>query len=151
MRTMTRRDLWAALPALGAFSGLLAFAEAADPESQVLREAAALPLEQLAPHSGAHGMVSRPVLRGKLPTGEIVELHETTLMPGQMPHPPHRHTHTEFMLIREGTVEFLYGDQAKRLGPGGVAYAASGQMHGLRNVGSTPANYFVLAIGSERS
>jgi hypothetical protein len=107
MQTMTRRDLWTALPALGALGGLLASAEALDPETQLLRDAAAFPFEQLTPYNGAHGMVSRPVLRGKLPTGEIVELHETTLMPGQMPHPPHRHTHTEFMLIREGTVEFL--------------------------------------------
>jgi mannose-6-phosphate isomerase-like protein (cupin superfamily) len=89
------------------------------------------------------------VLRGTLPTGETIELHETTLMPEQMPHPPHKHVHTELMLIREGTVEFLMDDKTERIGPGGVAYAASNTLHGLKNVGTIPANYFVIAIGIE--
>ena len=90
-----------------------------------------------------------PVLTGKLPTGEVIEMHETTLMPGQMPHAAHRHVHCEFMLFREGTVEFTAGGKSQQLGPGGVAYAASGEMHGLKNVGTVPANYFVIAIGTE--
>lgn len=53
------------------------------------------------------------------------------------------------MLIREGTVEFIIEDRSEQVGPGGVCYAASNTMHGLKNVGSTPANYFVIAIGTE--
>src|SRR5205085_11816442 len=119
------------------------------------------PQEPLLSHSGTYsfdrlplkrspsGAVTRPVLRGKLPTGEVVELHETTLMPGQMPHPAHKHVHSEFMLMREGAVEFMFNGKSEQLGPGGVAYAASGEMHGLKNVGTVPANYFVIAIGTE--
>ena len=66
-----------------------------------------------------------------------------------MPHPAHKHVHTEMMLIREGTVEFIMGDRSEQIGPGGVAFAASNTMHGLKNVGATPANYFVIAIGVE--
>lgn len=88
-------------------------------------------------------------MRGTLATGELVELHETTLMPGQMPHPAHKHVHSEFMMLREGTVEFLLDGQSEHVGPGGVLYAASGEMHGLKNTGSVPANYFVIAIGAE--
>ena len=92
----------------------------------------------------------RPVVQGKLPTGESVEMHETTLMPGQTPHPPHKHVHGEFMLIREGTVEFVANGNSERLGPGGVIYAASQEMHSLKNVSTVPANYFVIAIGTEQ-
>jgi quercetin dioxygenase-like cupin family protein len=72
------------------------------------------------------------------------------LLPGQMPHPAHKHLHTEFMFVREGTVEFAANGVTQELGPGGIAYAASEEMHGLKNVSTAPVSYFVIAIGTER-
>jgi quercetin dioxygenase-like cupin family protein len=91
----------------------------------------------------------RPIVHGVLPTGEAVELHETTLLPGHMPHPAHKHKHSEFMMIREGTVQFDNDGKLEKLGPGSVVFAASNVMHGLKNVGDTPAVYFVIAIGRD--
>ncbi|MGH9591461.1 MAG: cupin domain-containing protein [Bryobacteraceae bacterium] len=140
---MTRRDLALVLPALGLLGGVPAGAQALPNHSQ------AFPFDALPVRKSSGGAATRPVFHGKLPTGEMVELHETTLMPGQMPHPAHKHVHTELMLIREGTVTFILAGRSEQIGPGGVAYAASGELHGLKNNGTVPANYFVIAIGSD--
>lgn len=90
---------------------------------------------------------SRSIVKGITRTGEKIEAHATLLGPGTMPHAPHRHQHSEFWLIREGTVEITINGQAHRIGPGGVGFAASNDEHGIKNVGDGPARYFVVAIG----
>ena len=146
---MKRRELAFLLPALGAICATLTEAQNETSEKPLAMHSRVFAFDQLPVKRSAGGAATRPVLRGKLPTGEIVEIHETTLPPGQMPHPAHKHVHTEFMLIREGSLEFILDGQSEPLGPGGIAYAASGEMHGLKNVGTIPANYFVIAIGSQ--
>ena len=146
---MTRRDLAFILPALGLASTGLTNAQTDYSEQRLSVHSGVYSFEKLPVTHSAGGAVTRPVLRGTLPTGELVELHETSLMPGQMPHPAHKHVHSEFMLMREGAVEFTFNGKSEQLGPGGVAYAASGEMQGLKNVGTVPANYFVIAIGTE--
>jgi quercetin dioxygenase-like cupin family protein len=51
-------------------------------------------------------------------------------------------------LLREGTVELTVNGKSTRLGPGGVAYVASNDEHGIKNVGSVSAQYFVIGLGS---
>jgi len=152
MKNLTRRDLSFALPAL-AFLGVAlsdeSLAGAQSAGSGLPTQSTTFSFDKLPVTTSPNGAATRPVLQGVTPTGETIEMHETTLMPGQMPHPAHKHVHTEMMLIREGTVEFIMGDRSEKVGPGGVCYAASNTMHGLKNVGSTPANYFVIAIGTE--
>ena len=137
------------LPALVLLDNAAGDGQTEQPQEPLLSHSGTYSFDRLPLKRSPSGALTRPVLHGKLPTGEVVEMHETTLMPGQMPHAAHKHVHSEFMLIREGTVEFTTNGKPEQLGPGGVGYAASGEMHGLKNIGTAPANYFVIAIGSE--
>jgi quercetin dioxygenase-like cupin family protein len=147
MENLNRRDLLVALSAFAAIGSVQAQTPA-KPGEKVLSESQAFPFESLEMRKNTNG-VSRPVIQGVLATGEAVEVHETTLLPGHMPHPPHKHRHSEFMMIRDGDVEFDNNGKKQRVGPGGVIFAASNVMHGLTNLGDVPANYFVIAIGRE--
>ena len=92
---------------------------------------------------------SRAILRGETHSGFEIEIHQTELTAGQAPHPPHKHVHEEMVMLREGSLEVTISGRAVTLGPGSIAYVASGEEHGWRNVGSTPATYFVLALGRD--
>jgi quercetin dioxygenase-like cupin family protein len=91
----------------------------------------------------------RAIFNGETHTGFPVSLHETELAPGKAPHPPHSHVHEEMIIIREGTMEVTISGNTTRLGPGSVAWIASGEHHGWRNVGTTPARYMVMAFGRD--
>ncbi len=117
MKNLNRRDLCVALSAFAAIASVPASAQAqAMPGEKVLSTPQAFPFDSLPAKKTENG-VSRAVIQGVLPTGEAVELHETTLLPGHMPHPPHKHRHSEFMMIREGTIEFDNDGKKERVGP----------------------------------
>jgi len=94
---------------------------------------------------------SRAVLNGETHSGFPIEMHMTELGPGEAPHPPHHHVHEEMIMIHEGTLEVTISGNAVKLGPGSSAYLASNEEHGWKNVGTTPALYFVLALGREKA
>jgi len=135
----SRRQVCFAIPVLMASRGLAA--ESPIP-SKLLR------FEDLPVESG-DGNAFRRVLEGTTHSGLRIEMHETDLAPGAMPHPAHHHAHEEIFLIREGTVEVTLAGRAARLGPGSVAYVASNEEHGIKNAGATHAQYFVIALGVE--
>jgi XRE family transcriptional regulator, regulator of sulfur utilization len=86
----------------------------------------------------------RRVVDAPTPTLERLEMHVTTLRPGETSHPPHRHPEEELIVVKEGTVLSLVGGQEHRLGPGSVILQASNELHGIRNVGDGPATYHVI-------
>lgn len=107
-----------------------------------------LDYEKLAVRTNAqNGNKSRSIFDGLTHTGSGIEIHETDLAPGQMPHAAHHHAHEEMVLIREGTLEVTISGKSSRLGPGSVAYVASNEEHGWKNVGEGRAKYFVIAVG----
>ena len=140
--SLSRREICLIIP-----SALLpALAPEAPSDEANSLPSAMYPFDRLPIHTST-AAVTRAVLKGKLPTGESVEVHETTLPPGAAPHPPHRHTHSEMWLIREGTVDITVNDRTTRLGPGSVGFVRSNDEHGIKNEGLEAAMYFVVAIG----
>ncbi|HVB28745.1 MAG TPA: cupin domain-containing protein [Terriglobia bacterium] len=140
-----RRAFLAALPALMASSALAV--EKKYLTSKVY-EFSALPV-----HRGKTN-TSRPVLDGLTHENCELEIHESDLAPGNMPHPPHHHVHEEMFLIRQGTMKFTINGKSSTAGPGSVTFIASNDEHGVLNVGSDHAQYFVLALhrpGSKES
>ena len=147
MSEMNRREACMALSALATLAMGSSAKAAAEKTEDVLSRSETFSYDQLPVTSLPNGGEMRKVLSGVLVTGEYVELHESVLPPGKMPHPPHRHRNSEVLFIREGQLEFLNNGKAEPVGPGGVVFTASNVLHGLKNVGDTPAKYFVIAIG----
>lgn len=82
----------------------------------------------------------------KCPTATLdqLEMHVSTLNPGLMSHPPHRHVNEELIILREGECETLSDGKWVKVEPGSVVFNASNSLHGFRNVGTTPATYHVI-------
>lgn len=87
---------------------------------------------------------SRSILRAPTATLDELEAHVTVLPPGQDSHPPHRHPAEEVVIVREGRVDFVIEGATHHAGPGSFVLLASMEEHMLRNVGDTPAVYFVM-------
>jgi mannose-6-phosphate isomerase-like protein (cupin superfamily) len=155
MNPMNRREACLAVAAMAALAGKVFPAEAqntSDPgENAVLSHSETFSYDKLPVINLPNGGTMRRVLSGVLATGEFIEVHETMLPPGKIPHPPHRHRNSELLFIREGTLEFLNDGKPEPVGPGGVVFTASNVLHGLKNVGDTPATYFVVAIGKSEA
>src|SRR5260370_37261648 len=143
----TRRELFSMFPVVLMPSILQGSASAAQENAM---PSAVYPFEKLPIRTPNNAQI-RHVLKGKLATGESLEVHETTLPPGGAPHPPHHHVHSEMWLIREGTVELTVNGTSYHLGPGSVGFVRSNDEHGIKNVGATPATYFVVAVGPSAS
>lgn len=153
MKNLNRREVGLALSAFAALGGLSAEAQtsASSTEGPRLVHSALFPFDKLPVKKSHNGMESRAVVRGTLATGEYIEVHESMLPAGEMPHPPHRHTHSELLLIREGKLQVDSDGEQGIVTPGGVIFTASGVLHSLKNVGDGPANYFVVAIGIQKA
>ena len=84
------------------------------------------------------------------PTATLDELecHVTTLNPGDMPHAAHKHPDEELIIVKEGTVEATLEGQIRRVEQGSMIFQASNQMHSLKNIGKTPAIYYVIKWNS---
>jgi quercetin dioxygenase-like cupin family protein len=138
-RLVTARDLAVAASTLilGLVLGATVYPQAA------IQRSHAFDWNSVTPTKTAVGEV-RQFLRAPTATLDELEIHVTTLNPGQTSHAPHQHPNEELVIIREGTVEVLVQGEWKRVGPGSIIFNASNELHGLRNVGTGPTTYHVI-------
>ena len=140
--TLTRRAATAALAAGLLPLTLVATASRAEAPAAVMHSGV-FTWESLAPQPTKVGAVRR-VFDTPTPTLNQLEMHITTLKPGEAPHGPHRHPDEELIIIKEGTVESNLDGVLRRLGPGSVIFHASNELHTVKNVGDTEATYHVI-------
>jgi len=135
----SRRDLSLLLPALAAASA--SAQDSKKPLPTKIFHYEDLPVKVNGQNKG------RAVLNGETHLGYAVEMHMTELGPGQAPHAPHKHVHEELLMLQTGTLEVTVNGEATTLTAGSSVYMASNDLHGWKNTGSTPAQYFVIAFG----
>ncbi|MGH9836070.1 MAG: cupin domain-containing protein [Blastocatellia bacterium] len=140
---ITRRDLVVAIMAAGATLGVVTLAQTDKP----IMGSSAFDWNSIEATPTKIGS-TRKFFQAPTATLDELECHVTTLNPGESPHPPHKHPDEEVIIVKEGTVESLVNGEARRLGPGSVIFQAANQMHGIRNVGKTPAVYHVFKWNS---
>jgi quercetin dioxygenase-like cupin family protein len=139
---MNRRELFAALAATAIAGDALALADPARVIATVMGSRV-FDWNSLTEKPTATGSV-RTVCDTPTATLENLEIHISTLTPGMMSHPPHKHPNEELIIVRQGTVETLSNGAWIRVGPGSVIFNGSNQLHGFKNVGAEPAIYHVI-------
>ncbi len=92
-----------------------------------------------------NGRTRRLLIEGTTTHLKYFRVHATTLDVGAIPNPPHPNKDAdELHIIKEGKVEYTIGNKTKVVEAGGVAVILSDEVHGLKNVGNTPATYYVF-------
>jgi quercetin dioxygenase-like cupin family protein len=90
----------------------------------------------------------RGVARNPTATLREFECHITCLNAGNASHAPHIHPQEELIILREGTLDVHLNGVETRVGPGSLFFFASYDWHAVKNVGDTPAKYFVFNFSS---
>ena len=73
-----------------------------------------------------------------------IDMHATTLNPGEVSHLPHIHRAEEIILMRSGHVQEYINGQHYPAAGGDLIFLASGNPHALENTGKERCEYFAL-------
>jgi mannose-6-phosphate isomerase-like protein (cupin superfamily) len=84
-------------------------------------------------------------------TLENLEIHVSTLNPGEIAHPPHQHPEEELMIVKDGTVEALVNGKQIIVGAGSIVFQAANTLHSTKNVGTVPATYYAIKWKSAKA
>lgn len=95
-------------------------------------------------------MERRTILNGQTLDLTNLEIHASTLLPGQMNHPPKASPEAEeVIIIKEGSVQATVEDSTKTLGPGGLILLEAGDKQSMKNISDRPVTYYVLVYKSK--
>jgi quercetin dioxygenase-like cupin family protein len=136
---ITRRDLMVACLAICCTLGVIALAA----ETTPVMSSAVFDWSSISFKPNKTGSTGT-LFTGRTATLDNLEVHVTTLDPGQAPHAPHQHPNEELVIVKEGNLEVLIDGNWKKIGPGSVFFIASNQLHGVRNPGPGTATYHVV-------
>ena len=80
-----------------------------------------------------------------------LEIHASSLNPGQLAHQPHQHPDEELTIVRQGTIEVLVNGKLERVGPGSVVFQAANTLHSTKNVGTDVAIYTAIRWKTDKT
>jgi XRE family transcriptional regulator, regulator of sulfur utilization len=136
----TRRDCFVALAATLVTMATVVWAQSdgRDPMRSVTYLWERIPVESTATGE------KRDFFRAETATLDQLSCHVTTVNPGQAAHAPHSHPEEELIIVKEGTLESMQNGEVTQAGPGSIIFEGSDERHGIRNIGDTPATYYVI-------
>jgi XRE family transcriptional regulator, regulator of sulfur utilization len=137
---ITPRDLFIAAVSISATVAIVAFAQS---DAKPLMHSRVFNWADLKVEATKVGE-RRNVFDSPTATHDRIECHITTLNPGEVPHAAHKHPEEELMIVKEGTLQVVQNGVTNRVETGGMIFCASNEMHGLLNIGTGRATYYVL-------
>lgn len=87
---------------------------------------------------------SRPIFSRPVAWLSKIDMHATTLNPGEISHPQHIHRNEEIILMRSGHVRMHIANGYQPATDGDLVFLASGVPHNLENGNTGRAEYFAL-------
>ena len=87
---------------------------------------------------------SRPIFSRPVTWLSKIDMHATTLNPGEISHPQHVHRNEEIILMRTGHVRMHIASGYQPATDGDLVFLASGVPHNLENGDTGRAEYFAL-------
>ena len=87
---------------------------------------------------------TRQIFSQSTPWLSKIDLHATTLNPGEVSHPPHSHRSEEILLMRSGHIQEYINGQHFPATEGDLIFLPSGSSHAVENHGPERCQYFAL-------
>ncbi len=78
------------------------------------------------------------------PTLDRFHCHISTLNPGENTGALHRHPQEELVIVKEGTLEINIDGKLTVATTGSMIFYAANENENMRNIGKTPATYYVV-------